>query len=80
MHKLVEKQTYRLTLKITLNLHEITQITDIEISCWYPPGGEGAWLTLCGEGASSALVVQPSSDGVKIKMPYVVDVLLHQPA
>ena len=37
-------------------------------------------ITLCGEGASSALVVQPSSDGVKIKMPYVVDVLLHQPA
>ena len=40
MHKLVEKQTYRLTLKITLNLHEITQITDIEISRWYPPGSD----------------------------------------
>ena len=32
------------------------------------------------EGASLALVGHPSSDGVIIKIPYGVDVLLHQPA
>ena len=31
-------------------------------------------------GASLALVGHPSSDGVTIKIPYGVDVLLHQPA
>ena len=30
--------------------------------------------------ASSALAGHPSSDGVTIKVPYRVDVLLHQPA
>ena len=39
----------------------------------------GASLTSWGEGASFALVVDPSSYGVTIKMPYGVDVL-HQPA
>ena len=39
----------------------------------------GASLTAWGEGASLALVGDPSSDGVTIKMPYGVDVL-HQPA
>ena len=39
----------------------------------------GASLTSWGEGASLALVVHPSSDGVTIKMPYGVDVL-HRPA
>ena len=39
----------------------------------------GAGLTSWGEGASLALVVEPSSDGVMIKMPYGVDVL-HRPA
>ena len=39
----------------------------------------GASLTSWGEGASLALVRQPSSDGVTIKMPYWVDVL-HRPA
>ena len=39
----------------------------------------GASLTSWGEGASFALVVDPSSYGVTIKMPYWVDVL-HQPA
>ena len=34
-------------------------------------------LTLWGEGASLALVGHPSSDGVTIKVPYTVDVLLH---
>ena len=38
-----------------------------------------AILTSWGEGASSALVGHPSSDGVTIKMPYGVDVL-HRPA
>ena len=33
-----------------------------------------------GEGASLALVGHPSSDGITIKIPYGVDVLLHQPA
>ena len=37
----------------------------------------GVSLTLWGEGASSALISHPSSDGVTIKMPYGVDVLLH---
>ena len=35
----------------------------------------GASLTSWGEFASSALVGDPSSDGVTIKMPYGVDVL-----
>ena len=38
-----------------------------------------ASLTSWEEGASLALVGDPSSDGVTIKMPYGVDVL-HQPA
>ena len=39
----------------------------------------GANLTSWGEGASLALVGNPSSDGVTIKIPYGVDVL-HWPA
>ena len=39
----------------------------------------GATLTSWGKGASLALVGNPSSDGVTIKMPYGVDAL-HQPA
>ena len=39
----------------------------------------GDSLTSWGEGASLALVGNPSSDGITIKMPYGVDVL-HQPA
>ena len=39
----------------------------------------GASLTSWGKGASLALVVHLSSDGVTIKMPYEVDVL-HRPA
>ena len=39
----------------------------------------GASLTSWGEFASSALVGDPSSDGVTIKMPYGLDVL-HRPA
>ena len=35
----------------------------------------GGSLTLWGEGASLALVGNPSSDGVTIKMPYGVDAL-----
>ena len=34
---------------------------------------------LMGEGASLALVGHPSSDGVTMKLPYGVDVLLHWP-
>ena len=34
----------------------------------------------CGEGASLFLVGHPSSGGAKTKIPYGVDVLLHQPA
>ena len=37
-----------------------------------------ASLTAWGEGASLALVGHPSSDGIMIKIPYGVDVLLHQ--
>ena len=33
-----------------------------------------------GEKASTALVGHPSSDGVTVKIPYGLDVLLHQPA
>ena len=40
----------------------------------------GASLTSWGEGASLALVGHPSSDGVTMKVPYVVDVLLHRSA
>ena len=39
----------------------------------------GASLTSWGEGASLALVGNPSSNGITIKMPYGVDVL-HRPA
>ena len=39
-----------------------------------------ASLTSWGEGVSLALVDNPSSDGVTIKIPYGVNVLLHQPA
>ena len=39
----------------------------------------GDSLTSWGEGASLALVGNPSSDGITIKMPYGVDVL-HRPA
>ena len=38
-----------------------------------------ASLTSWGEGASLPLVGNPSSDGIRIKMPYGVDVL-HRPA
>ena len=37
-------------------------------------------LTSWGEGASLALVGHPPSDSIMIKIPYGVDVLLHQPA
>ena len=40
----------------------------------------GVNLTSRSEGASLALVGYPSSDGITIKIPYEVDVLLHQPA
>ena len=40
----------------------------------------GASLTSWGEGASLALVGHPSGDGITIKIPYAVDVLLPQPA
>ena len=40
----------------------------------------GVSLTSWGEGASLALVGHPSSDGVTIKIPYGVDILLHLPA
>ena len=40
----------------------------------------GVSLTLCGKGASLALVSYPSSDGVTIKVTYGVDVLLQWPA
>ena len=37
----------------------------------------GVSLTSWREGASSALVGHPSSDGITIKIPYGLDVLLH---
>ena len=37
-------------------------------------------LILWGEGACLALVGHPSSDGIMIKIPYGVGVLLHQPS
>ena len=40
----------------------------------------GVSLTSWGEGASLALVGHPSSDGITIKIPYGVDVLLRRPA
>ena len=40
----------------------------------------GVSLTSWGEGASLALVGYPSSDGITIKIPYGVDVLLCRPA
>ena len=49
---------------------------DIEILDWFLAGPV---LPNMGEGASLALLVHPSSDGVTIKMSYGVDVL-HRPA
>ena len=40
----------------------------------------GVSLTSWGEGASLTLVGHPSSDGIRIKIPYGVDVLLFRPA
>ena len=40
----------------------------------------GVSLTSWGEGASLSLVGHPSNDGITIKIPYGVDVLLHWPA
>ena len=40
----------------------------------------GVSLTSWGEGASVALVGHPFSDGVTIKIPYGVDILLHPSA
>ena len=39
--------------------------------------GSGVSLASEGESASLALVCYPSSDGIKTKRPYGVDVLLH---
>ena len=50
---------------------------DVEILGWSPAGSV---VTSWGEGASLALFGHPSSDGITIKIPYGVDVLLHQPA
>ena len=47
-------------------------ILDIEILGWFPVGPV---LPHGGEGVSLILFGDPSSDGVKIKMPYGVDVL-----
>ena len=43
-------------------------------------GGWGVNLTSWEEGASLAMIGHPSSDGVIIKIPYGVNVSLHQPA
>ena len=43
--------------------------------CLWHSVSSGASLTSCGEGASLALVGNPSSDGIVIKMPYGVEVL-----
>ena len=40
----------------------------------------GVSLTSWREGTSLAFAGHPSSDGVTIKIPYGIDVLLHQPA
>ena len=58
-------------LFITLNKYLFT---------WPGMVSSGASFTSCGEGASLALVGHPSGDGVTVKMPYGVDVLLHRPA
>ena len=50
---------------------------DIEILDWCPVGSV---LTPWGKGDSLVLVGHPSSNDVTTKIPYVVDVLLHQPA
>ena len=40
----------------------------------------GISLTSWGEVASLTLVGHPSGDGITIKIPYGVDILLHRPA
>ena len=46
----------------------------------YWVGVQQVSLTSWGEGASLDLVGHSSSDGIKIKIPYGVDVFLHQRA
>ena len=46
----------------------------------YWVGVQGHQPYVMGKGASLALVGDPSSDGITIKIPYGVDVSLHQPA
>ena len=47
---------------------------DIEVLGWCEVGSV---LTSCEDCASLALVGHPCSDGITMKIPYVVDVLLH---
>ena len=46
---------------------------DIEVLGWCEVGSV---LTSCGDCASLALAGHPSSDGITMKIPYVVDVFL----
>ena len=50
----------------------INRVQDTGLAC------SGARFTSWGEGASLALVCHLSSDDITIKIPYGVDVLLHQ--
>ena len=65
----------KINLFIEINIH-------INIIKTFPPETMKYWVGvqwgqsyLMGEGASLALVGNPSSDGITIKMPYGVDVL-----
>ena len=69
-------------------LYSILNHTMQQLKCWYLSTRH--WntglvssrvnLTSSGEGASLTLVSHPSVDGITIKIPYGVDVLLHWPA
>ena len=74
-----------ITLKAELTPKLIMSMLMMSLLSVYPKtfkywvGVQRGQSYLWGEGASSALVGHPSTDGVTIKMPYGVDVL-HRPA
>ena len=75
--KIVQEQWLRLKIKFLLGYNMKIVLSP---RLWNTGlVNSGASLTSWGEGASLALVGEPSSDGVTIKMPYGIDVL-HRPA
>ena len=70
----------RFRFYVAFSLLEFLNVRQFSLRHWNTGlVSSGASLASWGEGASLALVDHPSSDGVKVTMPYRVDVL-HRPA